>query len=234
VLAITPGLAAAGGFYAQELSVKGAGRAYSGEAADVGADSQWWNPAAIARSGNELTLGAHGRFNSDTLRDEGSTVVYPGGATVPVGGESVIEDVTQDDVVPNGAFSVGVGDRLAAGVSVTPGRSCLDTHLSPTFWGRYDTIHAHVKTTDIQGTVAAQVNSWLDVGRGRERPLHRGDARERDAEPFAAAPGRPVEPERRGLELRLERGGAGPHRAASPWAPATAPRSPMSWTRASA
>ena len=165
VLAITPGLAAAGGFYAQELSVKGAGRAYSGEAADIGADSQWWNPAAIARSGNELTIGAHGRFNSDTLRDEGSTVVYPGGATVPVGGESVIEDSTQDDVVPNGAFSVGVGDRLAAGVSVTQ-PFLLDTHLSPTFWGRYDTITAHVKTTDIQGTVAAQVNSWLDVGVG--------------------------------------------------------------------
>jgi hypothetical protein len=35
-------------FYLQEQSARGAGRAFSGEGADTGAASLWWNPAAIA------------------------------------------------------------------------------------------------------------------------------------------------------------------------------------------
>ena len=33
----------AGSFYLQEQSVRGAGRAFSGEAADRGTGSMWWN-----------------------------------------------------------------------------------------------------------------------------------------------------------------------------------------------
>ncbi|WP_233244627.1 outer membrane protein transport protein, partial [Caulobacter sp. HMWF009] len=40
--------ASASAFYLQEQSVRGSGRAYSGEVADRGAASLWWNPAAIA------------------------------------------------------------------------------------------------------------------------------------------------------------------------------------------
>ena len=43
----------ASGFYLQEQSVRGTGRAYSGEVADQGPASLWWNPAAIARSPRE-------------------------------------------------------------------------------------------------------------------------------------------------------------------------------------
>src|SRR5438552_1664899 len=42
--ASTPAMAA--GFYLQEQSVRGWGRANSGEVADQGAESLWWNPAA--------------------------------------------------------------------------------------------------------------------------------------------------------------------------------------------
>ena len=49
----------AGSFYLQEQSVRGAGRAFSGEAADRGVGSLWWNPASIARSGRELSVGLH-------------------------------------------------------------------------------------------------------------------------------------------------------------------------------
>ena len=37
----------AAAFYLQEQSVRGAGRAFSGEVADQGAASLWWNPASI-------------------------------------------------------------------------------------------------------------------------------------------------------------------------------------------
>ncbi|MCK9195151.1 MAG: outer membrane protein transport protein, partial [Nevskia sp.] len=40
------GAAQAGGFYLPDQSVKAIGRAYSGEAADQGPESLWWNPAS--------------------------------------------------------------------------------------------------------------------------------------------------------------------------------------------
>ena len=48
VLGFAASQAHAGAFYIQEQSIKGMGRAYSGEAADQGAEDLWWNPAAIA------------------------------------------------------------------------------------------------------------------------------------------------------------------------------------------
>ena len=48
VLFLTAGSPAhAAGFYLQEQSVRGWGRANSGEVADQGPASLWWNPAAI-------------------------------------------------------------------------------------------------------------------------------------------------------------------------------------------
>ena len=45
----------ASAFYLQEQSIRAAGRAFSGEAADQGAASLWWNPAAIANNeGNTI------------------------------------------------------------------------------------------------------------------------------------------------------------------------------------
>ena len=41
------GAAQAQAFYLQEQAARAAGRAFSGEAADTGAASLWWNPAAI-------------------------------------------------------------------------------------------------------------------------------------------------------------------------------------------
>ena len=168
MLAITPGLAAAGGFFAQEQSVRGLGRAYSGEVADTGVDSLWWNPASIARGGGEAYVAAHGRWHDVTLRDEGSTVtrpIPPAGLTTPVGGESVVDNAAQDEVLANAAVAFPVTDRLAVGVSVTQPYQ-LDNRFTPTYWGRYDTLNARVDTTDIQATAAWQVSDWLDVGVG--------------------------------------------------------------------
>src|SRR3954469_20776767 len=48
ILFLTTGSRAdAAGFYLQEQSVRGWGRANSGEVADQGPASLWWNPAAI-------------------------------------------------------------------------------------------------------------------------------------------------------------------------------------------
>lgn len=160
--------ALAGGFYAQEQSVKGAGRAFSGEAADIGADSLWWNPAAIARGGREFYLGVHGRSLSTLVEDDGSTItrpIPPNGLTTPVGGRSRISDPSEDALIPNGAFALPVGDRFAFGVSVNR-PFLLETEYGENAWTRYDTIRNRIDTTNIQTTGAVRVNDWLDLGIG--------------------------------------------------------------------
>ena len=168
LLAVTPGLASAGGFFLEEQSVKGAGRAFSGEVADRGADSQWWNPAAIARSGPEAYVGVHGRFLSSEAQDRGSTVtrpIPPAGLTLPVGGAADLDDPMQDLVIPNGAVAFPVTDRVALGVSVTRPFG-FESDYGPNSWARYNTIQARIQTTDVQGTAAMQLTPWFDVGVG--------------------------------------------------------------------
>jgi len=52
--------AMAGSFYVQEQSTRGQGRANSGEGADKGVQSLWWNPAAIAGTQRQVYTGMHG------------------------------------------------------------------------------------------------------------------------------------------------------------------------------
>ncbi|HUH23332.1 MAG TPA: outer membrane protein transport protein, partial [Brevundimonas sp.] len=104
----------AGSFYLQEQSVRGAGRAYSGEAADRGVGSMWWNPAAIARSGREVSVGMHGIRIDSEVKNNGSYVTYPGGADVPVvNPRNTTVDPIESGLVPNFAFATPVGDRFA-------------------------------------------------------------------------------------------------------------------------
>ena len=64
----------AGGFYLQEQGVRGTGRAYSGEVADTGVESLWWNPASIADSRTEVYAGANAIFVPGSVTDRGSTI----------------------------------------------------------------------------------------------------------------------------------------------------------------
>ena len=68
----------AGGFYIQEQSTRGAGRAFSGEAADTGPESLWWNPAAIAYSPAQAYGSISGIFPHADVDDRGSTITFPG------------------------------------------------------------------------------------------------------------------------------------------------------------
>src|SRR3974390_276495 len=108
--------AQAGGFYLQEQSVRGTGRAYSGEVADTGVASLWWNPSAIARSGREAYVGLHSVFVDGQVADRGSTITYPGGATVPVGGHPLALQPILPGLLPNFAIAPPGGDPLAPGV----------------------------------------------------------------------------------------------------------------------
>jgi len=174
--ALLAGVAApamAGSFYLQEQSTRGAGRAYSGEGADMGAQSLWWNAASIARSGRELYVGAHGLILDSDVDDAGSTLSYNlpvGGTTIisgsaPVGGNVHQHEVVESGLVPNFAFVQPVGDRFAVGLSVSAPYN-FTTKYDDASFARYDALTSELRSADIGLTAAMQVTDWLDVGVG--------------------------------------------------------------------
>jgi long-chain fatty acid transport protein len=157
------GPAAAAGFYIQEQSVRGTGRAYSGETADTGVASLWWNPAAIARSGREVYTGLYGIFVEGTVSDRGSTKTFPGGTTVPIGGEPSAFNPILNGVVPNFDIATPIGDRFAVGLSAHAPFE-LTTKYDGAAFTRYDAIKSRLNTVDVQFTGAMKVTDWLDLG----------------------------------------------------------------------
>ena len=155
----------AAGFYLQEQSVRGTGRAYSGEVADQGPASLWWNPAAIARSPREGYFGAHAIFVQAKVANTGSTITFPGGTTLPVSGEPRAFNPIKRGIVPNFAVSMPIADRFAVGLSVA-GPYNFTTQYRPMSWTRYDALLSRLFTADIQLTGAMKVTDWLDLGVG--------------------------------------------------------------------
>ncbi|MDB5420382.1 MAG: long-chain fatty acid transporter [Brevundimonas sp.] len=159
----TPSLA--GSFYLQEQSARGAGRAYSGEAADKGVASMWWNPAAIARSGREVYVGAHGLLIDSDVDNAGSFVTYPGGANVPVQGQAHNIDPIESGIVPNFAISTPIGDRFAVGLAVQAPYN-FTTKYQPTSFARYDALTSELRSVNVSLVGAMKVTDWLDIGVG--------------------------------------------------------------------
>lgn len=157
--------AAAAGFYLQEQSVRGAGRAYSGEVADTGVQSLWWNPAAIARSPRQAYVGAHAVLVDADVTNTGSTITYPGGTTLPVNGEPRAFKPIQDGVVPNFAIATPIGDRFAVGLSMAAPYN-FTTKYRRNAWARYDALESRLNSADVQLTGAMKVTDWLDLGVG--------------------------------------------------------------------
>ena len=96
--------ASAAAFYLQEQSVRAVGRAFSGEVADTGVQSLWWNPASIGAmpSTGEAYVGVSAILVNSEAHDRGSNIQRPTLPPLPVGG-----DATQNDPVGNGALPSG-------------------------------------------------------------------------------------------------------------------------------
>jgi long-chain fatty acid transport protein len=157
--------AAAQSYYLQEQSARGAGRAFSGEAADTGVASLWWNPAAIARSGRELTFGAHAVAVNSEVSNAGSTLTYPGGVTVPVQGVSSTQNPIESGIVPNFAIATPIGDRLAVGLAIAAPYN-FTTKYEPDSFARYDALTSELRSANVGLVGAMRVTDWLDLGVG--------------------------------------------------------------------
>ncbi|HEX8062895.1 MAG TPA: outer membrane protein transport protein [Allosphingosinicella sp.] len=158
------GTAEAAAFYLQEQSVRGWGRANSGEVADQGAASLWWNPAAIAGATEaEAAFGATAVFPSGRVSDAGTLIDRPGVAPEPVGGLPRLRDPILRGVAPNNAFALPLGDRIALGLAVTAPFS-FTSDYDPAGWQRYSAIRSRLLTLDFQPSVAVKATEWLSVG----------------------------------------------------------------------
>ena len=110
----------AGGFYLQEQSVRGWGRANSGEVADTGPGSLWWNPAAIAGiEASEAAFGLTAILPLGRVSDEGTLIDRPGAPPAPVGGAPRMRDPVLKGVLPTNSAALRLSDRLALGLAVS-------------------------------------------------------------------------------------------------------------------
>jgi long-chain fatty acid transport protein len=154
----------AAGFYLQEQSVRGWGRANSGEVADQGAASLWWNPAAIAGAERpEAVFGATLVLPSGRVDDAGTLIDRPTAPPAPVGGIASLSDPIQRGVAPHNAFALPLGKRVAVGLAVTAPFS-FTSDYDPSGWQRYSAIRSRLLTLDFQPSLAVQATDWLAVG----------------------------------------------------------------------
>ncbi|MEA3014179.1 MAG: long-chain fatty acid transport protein [Sphingomonadales bacterium] len=158
------GPADAAGFYLQEQSVRGWGRANSGEVADQGPAALWWNPAAIAGATEaEASFGATAILPSGRVSDSGTLIDRPGVPPVPVGGLPRLEDPIRRGIAPNNAFALPLGERIAIGLAVTAPFS-FTSQYDPSGWQRYSAIRTRLLTLDFQPSIAVKATDWLSVG----------------------------------------------------------------------
>ncbi|QIG80041.1 OmpP1/FadL family transporter [Stakelama tenebrarum] len=163
-LAATAGAANAQAFYLQEQSAKGAGRAFSGEAADQGADSLWWNPAASAGLDRaEATASASAILPKGEVVDNGTVIVRPGQPPAPVGGVGYSTNPIENGLLPAGSVAVPLTDRLSVGLTVASPFS-FTTDYNDDSWARYSADKTRLRTYDIQPSVAYAPTDWLRVG----------------------------------------------------------------------
>jgi len=162
-IAAFPAVAHADAFYLEAQSARGAGRAFSGEGADTGASSLWWNPASIAGVQGGAALSATGILPRGNVVDNGTLIARPGQAFAPVGGNGVSHNPIDKGVLPSGAIAYPLGDRVAVGLAVTSPFS-FTTDYPADSWARYSADKTRLRTVDIQPSLAVAVTDWLRVG----------------------------------------------------------------------
>jgi long-chain fatty acid transport protein len=172
----TVGAAEAAGFFIDQQSVSGLGRADAGDAAAAqDASTVFYNPAGITELWRDadpsrdtiLQSGMHIIIPQSHLSNGGSTATTPGSGGMPVGypGSDAINPGLTTPVgnayivhrLLNGAAYVGLGVTSPFGLS---GEYHSD------WFGRYDNLKASLQAVNIGPVVAIPINSYLSAGGG--------------------------------------------------------------------
>jgi long-chain fatty acid transport protein len=185
------GVASAAGFYIQEQSAAGVGRAQAGNvAAADDASTIYFNPAGMTQlPGLQVDNGFVLLVPDASLRDTGSVDHSPLAASSPPGGgdggnpgsATPIADFYLSAELPTD-LPVWVG----LGVSAPFGFAAKYAQDS---FARYDSLDSFVETFDIAPTVAIKLNDWLSLGVGLD--VQYAYVKLRSAVPDALAVGGP-------------------------------------------
>lgn len=158
------GVAHADAFYLEAQSSKGAGRAFSGEGADTGPESLWWNPASIAGiTENSIAISASGILPKGDVVDNGTLIARPSQNFALIGGNPNARNPINNGVVPSGSVAFRLNDRVAVGLAVTSPYS-FTTEYNADSWTRYSAGKTRLRTIDIQPSIGIAVTDWLRVG----------------------------------------------------------------------
>lgn len=158
------GVANASAFYLQEQSVRAAGRAFSGEAADQGAASLWWNPAAIA--GNETSTlygGISAILPKGDVVNDNTLIMRPGQVPAAVGGNQITKNPLKKGYLPSSAVGYKLTDRWSIGLAVTAPYS-FATNYDNNSWARYTADKTKLTTFDLQPTIAFAPSPLIGFG----------------------------------------------------------------------
>ncbi len=159
----------AGGFYLQEQSPTGVGRAFAGEAAIAdGPATIFFNPAGMTNlPGAQVDLGAHILDIKSHQTDRGTTRTFPGVAGgFPVGGNNGGNPFGRAIVVPSGYGSFQIAHSnfwFGLGVSSPFG---VRVNYQDGFFGRYDSIRSSLTSINIQPSLAWKITDTISIGGG--------------------------------------------------------------------
>jgi len=151
-------------FYLHAQSVRGSGRAYSGEVADQGAASLWWNPAAIAGNAtNSFYGGAVAILPKSKASNINTLIVRPGQAPAAVGGNQASRNPLVKGILPTAAIGYKLDDQWAIGFAMTSPFS-FTTNYDGASWARYNADKTKLTTFDLQPTIAFQPTPEIGFG----------------------------------------------------------------------
>ncbi|HZH28720.1 MAG TPA: outer membrane protein transport protein [Azospirillaceae bacterium] len=166
-LALAAGSAHGAGFYIQEQSVTGLGRAFAGEQA-IGEDAStvYFNPAAMTElKGAEVQGGVHLLVPRAKVKDRGSRLTVRGTNLGPIGGNDG-GNPYEPTPVPNFHAALPLADgRLWLGFSATAPFG-LASDYGQRWFGRYDSTETELKTYNFQPSIAYKLTDRLSVGGG--------------------------------------------------------------------
>jgi long-chain fatty acid transport protein len=164
----------AAAFYLQEQSVKAAGRAFSGEVSEQGAQQMWWNPAAIGGIYNAQSyFGLNAILPRADATDNGTTVSRPGISILdpsfprdvrPAGGNSNARDPVNKGYLPNGGFAFPINRHWAIGLTATSPYS-FTANYDADSWARYEADKTRLRTYDLQPVIAFS-SGGVSIGAG--------------------------------------------------------------------
>ncbi|MFP4243752.1 MAG: OmpP1/FadL family transporter, partial [Ectothiorhodospira sp.] len=182
----------AAGFYIQEQSVSGLGRAFAGEAAVArDASTVFFNPAGMTHlSGPELQLASHLLMPKAEVENDGSTVTTPGtgGAPAPVTGGSG-GNPYDPTPVPNLFYARPLNADTWIGFGVTAPFGLVNDY-DEDFFARYDSTETDLKVLNLQPSLAYRVSERLSIGGGLD--IQRAKATLKSAIPDPTVHGGPT------------------------------------------